>query len=536
MRRWDALSGALRCRLAAHAASRRNRPPSRHGGARALPASSGWMRSSARTRSARSARSSSATSRRAARRSTSSCSSRPSYVETAKVFDMLLAVPKYGRVKVNKILQPVPHLAEQDDRRALAAPARRARLDAAPLSRSAAARGAGLRHHRPLRGRQGHADPRACASGSRARALRLGHHARAAPGGDARRRLPLPLRRRSSTRASQAGEFVEHAEYSGRRYGTLRSELERRTAGGRPGRARDRGPGRAAGPRRRCPRRCRSSSRRRRDEALRDAARRPRHRRPRAGRARGCASPRRELAAQDEFAPRGRQRPPRGRGRRAGGDRRARSGRSESRVDSVMISPRIDRLLDHVDSNYASVIVAAKRARQINSYYHNLGEGTFDEFPPPMVETALEELPDDRARGSRRGQDQVPLPLGPRRTGPRAMARLLLGVSGGIAAYKALELVRLATKAGPRRPRGPDADAPAVRRRAPRSPALTGAPVLTDEFERDPARGAFPDQAPPDHDPLSHLELVAQRRRLPDRAGVGQHDRQARRTGWPTTC
>src|SRR5213079_2519266 len=39
--------------------------------------------------------------------------------------------------------------------------------------------------------------------------------------------------------------------------------------------------------------------------------------------------------------------------------------------------------------------------------------------------------------------------------------------------------------------------------------ALTGAPVLDDEFERDPARGAFPDQAPPDHDPLSHLELVA---------------------------
>src|SRR5438477_12335505 len=51
-----------------------------------------------------------------------------------------------------------------------------------------------------------------------------------------------------------------------------------------------------------------------------------------------------------------------------------------------MISPRIDKLLAHVDSDYASVIVAAKRARQINSYFHNLGEGTFDEFPPPMVE------------------------------------------------------------------------------------------------------------------------------------------------------
>jgi hypothetical protein len=29
----------------------------------------------------------------------------PEYLETAKVFDMLLAVPKYGRVKANKVLQ-----------------------------------------------------------------------------------------------------------------------------------------------------------------------------------------------------------------------------------------------------------------------------------------------------------------------------------------------------------------------------------------------------------------------------------------------
>src|SRR3954454_6065724 len=52
-----------------------------------------------------------------------------------------------------------------------------------------------------------------------------------------------------------------------------------------------------------------------------------------------------------------------------------------------MINLRIDTLLEHVDSKYASVLVAARRARQINSYYHNLGEGTFDEFPPPMVES-----------------------------------------------------------------------------------------------------------------------------------------------------
>ena len=87
------------------------------------------------------------------------------------------------------------------------------------------------------------------------------------------------------------------------------------------------------------------------------------------------------------------------------------------------------------------------------------------------------------------------------------MARLLLGVSGGIAAYKALEVVRLATKAGHavRAIQTPTAQRFVG---AASFAALTGAPVLTDEFERDPARGAFPDQDAPSHDPASHLELV----------------------------
>jgi phosphopantothenoylcysteine decarboxylase/phosphopantothenate--cysteine ligase len=87
------------------------------------------------------------------------------------------------------------------------------------------------------------------------------------------------------------------------------------------------------------------------------------------------------------------------------------------------------------------------------------------------------------------------------------MARILLGVTGGIAAYKALEVVRLATKAGHavRAVQTPTAQRFVG---AASFAALTGAPVLTDEFERDPARGAFPDQAAPEHDPLSHLELV----------------------------
>ena len=52
-----------------------------------------------------------------------------------------------------------------------------------------------------------------------------------------------------------------------------------------------------------------------------------------------------------------------------------------------MIKPRLDTLLERVDSHYACVPTPAKRARQIHAYYHNLGEGTFHEYPPPMVET-----------------------------------------------------------------------------------------------------------------------------------------------------
>ena len=87
------------------------------------------------------------------------------------------------------------------------------------------------------------------------------------------------------------------------------------------------------------------------------------------------------------------------------------------------------------------------------------------------------------------------------------MARLLLGVSGGIAAYKALELVRLATKAG-HSVRVVQTEASQRFVGAASFAGLTGAPVLVSEWERDPLRGAFPGQEPPGHDPLSHLELV----------------------------
>ena len=87
------------------------------------------------------------------------------------------------------------------------------------------------------------------------------------------------------------------------------------------------------------------------------------------------------------------------------------------------------------------------------------------------------------------------------------MARILLGVTGGIAAYKALDLIRLATAAG-HSVRVIQTDNAQRFVGAASFAAITGAPVLTSEWERDPARGAFPDQAAPEHDPISHLELV----------------------------
>jgi phosphopantothenoylcysteine decarboxylase/phosphopantothenate--cysteine ligase len=85
--------------------------------------------------------------------------------------------------------------------------------------------------------------------------------------------------------------------------------------------------------------------------------------------------------------------------------------------------------------------------------------------------------------------------------------RLLIGVSGGIAAYKALETARLAVKAGHS---VRVIQTPTSERFVGRASfaGITGAPVLTDEFEQDPARGSYPGDPLPERTPISHLALV----------------------------
>jgi DNA-directed RNA polymerase subunit omega len=59
---------------------------------------------------------------------------------------------------------------------------------------------------------------------------------------------------------------------------------------------------------------------------------------------------------------------------------------------AFVIEPKIETLLEDVDSKYTLVILAAKRSRQINSYFSQLGEGVA-EFTPPQVPMSPDQAP-----------------------------------------------------------------------------------------------------------------------------------------------
>ena len=61
-------------------------------------------------------------------------------------------------------------------------------------------------------------------------------------------------------------------------------------------------------------------------------------------------------------------------------------------VAEGITNPPIDELLTKTDSKYRLVLYAAKRARQINAYYSQLGEGLL-EYVGPLVDTHVQEKP-----------------------------------------------------------------------------------------------------------------------------------------------
>ena len=63
-----------------------------------------------------------------------------------------------------------------------------------------------------------------------------------------------------------------------------------------------------------------------------------------------------------------------------------------SRQHDSMIHPNIEGLLDRVDSKFSLVTLASYRARQINSYFNQLGEGLGHMVPPQVSSVARKPL------------------------------------------------------------------------------------------------------------------------------------------------
>ncbi len=63
-----------------------------------------------------------------------------------------------------------------------------------------------------------------------------------------------------------------------------------------------------------------------------------------------------------------------------------------ARAHDTMMNPPIEDLLDRVDSKFSLVTLAAKRARQINSYFGHLGDGLGTIVPPQVTSVARKPL------------------------------------------------------------------------------------------------------------------------------------------------
>ena len=95
-----------------------------------------------------------------------------------------------------------------------------------------------------------------------------------------------------------------------------------------------------------------------------------------------------------------------------------------AQIHDTMMNPRIEELLDRVDSKFTLVTLAAQRARQINAYFNQLGEGLGAIVPPQVTSVArkplsiaFEEIAADkivagprRARRARRRARPTPRP------------------------------------------------------------------------------------------------------------------------------
>ena len=62
------------------------------------------------------------------------------------------------------------------------------------------------------------------------------------------------------------------------------------------------------------------------------------------------------------------------------------------RANDSMITPPVEELLDRAESKFALVTLGARRARQINSYFNQLGDGLGNSIPPQVSSVARKPL------------------------------------------------------------------------------------------------------------------------------------------------
>jgi DNA-directed RNA polymerase subunit omega len=63
-----------------------------------------------------------------------------------------------------------------------------------------------------------------------------------------------------------------------------------------------------------------------------------------------------------------------------------------AQAHDTMMNPPVEHLLDRVDSKFSLVTLAARRARNINSYFNQLGEGLGHMVPPQVSSVARKPL------------------------------------------------------------------------------------------------------------------------------------------------
>jgi DNA-directed RNA polymerase subunit omega len=84
-----------------------------------------------------------------------------------------------------------------------------------------------------------------------------------------------------------------------------------------------------------------------------------------------------------------------------------------SEQNETMVSPPIERLLDHTQSKFRLVTLGSRRARQINAYFGQLGEGLGSTIPPQVTSVsrkplsiAFEEIDADKIRWAEVSHDE----------------------------------------------------------------------------------------------------------------------------------